>query len=136
MNDVNVELTADQIKDILDRSLGRHNDDSLNKEANILHAVSAYDYDQYIAYSLKHNDNGMLDTARTVMDSTGNVNAALSVINFNLTEEQLFHEFVRKIVNADGDDRSYARRWPTSEWKPYKKYSYSNSRNTMMNDSQ
>ena len=83
MNDVDVELTADQVKDILERSLSIHDDDSLNKEANILHAVSAYDYDQYITYSLKHNDNGMLDMARTVMDSTGNVNAALSVINMN-----------------------------------------------------
>lgn len=106
MNDVNVGLTVAQVKDILERSLGRHNDDSLNEEANILHAVSAYDYDQYVTDSLKHHHNGMLDMARTVMDNTGNVNAALSVINFNLTEEQLFHEFARKIVNADGDDRS------------------------------
>ena len=125
MNDVNVGLTAAQVKNILEKSLGRHNDDSLNEEAHNLHAVSAYDYDQYVTDSLKHNHNGMLDVARTVMESTGNVNAALSVINFNLTEEQLFHEFVRKIVNADGDDRSYARRWPTSEWKPYKEYLHS-----------
>jgi len=82
VNDVNVGLTAAQVKNILEKSLGRH-DDSLNEEANNLHAVSAYDYDQYIADSLKHNHNDMLDTARTVMDSTGNVNAALSVINMN-----------------------------------------------------
>lgn len=83
MNDVNVGLTAAQVKDILERSLGIHDDDSLNKEAHILHAVSAYDYDQYVTDSLKHNHNGMLDMARTVMDNTGSVNAALSVINMN-----------------------------------------------------
>lgn len=82
MNDVNVGLTAAQVKDILERSLGRH-DDSLKEEAHNLYVVSAYDYDQYVADSLKHNHNGMLDTARTVMDSTGSVNAALSVINMN-----------------------------------------------------
>lgn len=128
MNDVNVELTAAQVKDILERSLSLHNDDSLNEEAHILYEVSAYDYDQYVADSLKRNHNGMLDMARTVMDSTGNVNAAISVINFNLTEEQLFHEFVRKIVKTDGDDRRYARRWPTGEWKPYNE-EYPNSGN-------
>lgn len=123
---IDYNLDAESFKRILVKALGS-NDDVLTEESNVLLESHLRDNDLYS--TLKGCDD-LLSLAKTMQDKTGNVRAALSIINFYLTynafKAELFPEFLKRIVKTyDHDKHShYEQRWPTDGWKPYVKESY------------